>query len=116
MLPWYRVLDLTILIPCFLVSVVCSYRSGFAVLILYRSGGSVRISTDLHGSVLGQYGSVLGQYGSVRISTDLYGSVLGLYWVSTDLYGSIRICTGLYKICTSFPAESVQMAKAKAEF
>ena len=80
---------------------------------------SVRISTDLHGSVLGQYwvstwserictgsvrismdqyGSVLGQYGSVWISMDQYGSV----WIRTDLYGSIRICTGLYKICTRY--------------
>ena len=103
-------------------------RSGFAVLILYRSGGSVRISTDLHGSVLGQYwvstdqyGSVLGQYGSVRIST---GSVLGQYgsvwismdqygsvWIRTDLYGSIRICTDLYKISTG----SVQILTREGE-
>ena len=78
--------------------------SGFAVLILYRSGGSLRIYTDLHGSVLGQYGSVLGQYGSVLGQN---GSVR----IYTDLYGSIRICTGLYKICTG----SVQILTREGE-
>ena len=41
--------------------------------------GSVWISTD-------QYGSVLGQNGSVRICTDLHGSVQDLYEISPDLY------------------------------